>query len=399
MVVHTPTKLDALRQTAAERRAAGDVPPSVAAADATAAAAATTAGGAVATGDPLTPADEHREDLGQERAVEHDFDAWNGDNPPGTSSIDAQVHATIEDKEDDEVHDNVTTRRVKRGTGALTSGRADDQMPDLDKISYGESVSDVTPPPNTASSSSNYPQLNLFTPEWFTQMIGAAVSAAASAVANTPRPPSTPSRPDVPRRLNDRKVPDFWEDKPDFWFRIFDAHLAHFEPSEIKCFDALLPLLTPAARAVLHALIRAPGRNPYTKARAVLLRHFGRTPHQLAREFMETKSLGDKLPSELADHLQALVPDISSLYEVALLDSLPSNARDAALQQTGLAAMAAAADQVALGNRALAASNAAVNAVAYDVNSLDMSTPWTCRPLWTLPFKPWPLSLVLSRLA
>ena len=90
---------------------------------------------------------------------------------------------------------------------------------------------------------------------------------------------------------------------------------------------------------------------------------------------METKSLGDKLPSELADHLQALAPDISSLYEVVFLDSLPSNARDAALQQTGLAAMAAAADQVVLGNRALASSNAAVNAVTYDADSLDLSTP------------------------
>ena len=185
-------------------------------------------------------------------------------------------------------------------------------------------------------------------------MIGAAASAAASAaVASVPRPPSgaASSSSSAPRRLNERKVPDFWEDKPDFWFRIFDAHLSHFAPSELKCFDALLPLLTPAARATVHSLIRSPGRAPYTKARQVLLRHFGRTPHQLAREFRETRSLGDMLPSELADHLQSLLPDINAIYEVVLLDSLPSNARDAALQQTGLAAMAAAADQVVLGNR------------------------------------------------
>ena len=195
-------------------------------------------------------------------------------------------------------------------------------------------------------------------------LIGAAVSAAATAVAATPRQsPSSSTFSAAPRRLNERKVPDFWEDKPDFWFRIFDAHLSHFAPSEMRCFDALLPLLTPAARATVHSLIRSPGRNPYTKARQVLLRHFGRTPHQMAREFRETWSLGDMLPSELMDHLQSLLPDITALYEVMLLDSLPSNARDAALQHSGLAAMAAAADQVILGNRALAAASPSVSSV------------------------------------
>ena len=200
-------------------------------------------------------------------------------------------------------------------------------------------------------------------------MIGAAVSAAATAVAATPRPAASTtsaSHSSAPRRLNDRKVPDFWEDNPDFWFRIFDAHLSHFAPSEMRCFDALLPLLTPDARATVHSLIRTPGRSPHTKARQVLLRHFGRTPHQLAREFMETRSLGDRLPSELVDHLLSLVPDFHKLVEVVLLDSLPHNARDTALQQSGLAAMATAADQVVLGNRALAASSSAINSISLD---------------------------------
>ena len=70
------------------------------------------------------------------------------------------------------------------------------------------------------------------------------------------------------------------------------------------------------------------------------------------------------LPSELADHLQSLLPDINAIYEVVLLDSLPSNARDAALQQTGLAAMAAAADQVVLGNRSLDAASASISALS-----------------------------------
>ena len=174
----------------------------------------------------------------------------------------------------------------------------------------------------------------------------------------------TPSDPAVPRRLNDRKVPDFWEDRPEFWFRIFDAHLSHFAPSEQRCFDALLPLLTPAARATVHSVIRTPGSAPYSRARFALIRHFGQTPHQMARTFRETRVLGDMLPSELLDHLLGLIPDVNALVEVVLLDALPSNARDAALQQTGMHAMAAAADSVALGNRALETAERSVNALS-----------------------------------
>ena len=104
---------------------------------------------------------------------------------------------------------------------------------DDDKISVADSVHGVPP------SATDLPQLNPFTPEWFTQVIGAAASAAATAAATAdvagaarlPAPNPIPN-PLVPRRLNDRKVPDFWEDRLEFWFQIFDAHLNHFRPSD-----------------------------------------------------------------------------------------------------------------------------------------------------------------------
>ena len=117
---------------------------------------------------------------------------------------------------------------------------------EADEISLADVVSDATAPPPPAPS---HPQLNPFTPEWFAQLVGAAASAAASAAAKaavegSKRAPAPQPDPAVPRRLNDRKVPDFWEDRPEFWFRIFDNHLSHFAPSEQRCFDDLLPLLT-----------------------------------------------------------------------------------------------------------------------------------------------------------
>ena len=91
-------------------------------------------------------------------------------------------------------------------------------------------------------------------------------------------------------------------------FQIFDAHLSHFRPSERGCFDALLPLLRPAARSEVHPFIRTPGVTPYSKARQVPLRHFGSTPRQLACEFRETRSLGKRLPSELLDNVRGIDP-------------------------------------------------------------------------------------------
>ena len=138
---------------------------------------------------------------------------WNGDHPPGTGTgieVQAEVHATREEDE----YVNVTTR-VKKRNDDLTSKR-DLLGKDADKISIAGIVSDVTPPPHPPSST-NYPPLKPFTPEWFEQVIGAAATAAATAVANARRPQAARTfDPSAPRRLNNRKVPDFSEDKPEF---------------------------------------------------------------------------------------------------------------------------------------------------------------------------------------
>ena len=120
-----------------------------------------------------------------------DFDTWNGDIPPGQ-----QIQAEIHSEKEDGVSANVTVRRNKEPD--LTKNEED-------KISV---VSNVTPPPAPGAVP---PGLNPFTPEWFAQVIGAAATAAATAVANSARPPTpAPSpNPAAPRRLNDRKVPDF----------------------------------------------------------------------------------------------------------------------------------------------------------------------------------------------
>ena len=343
MVVHSPPA----------SRKDTSVPPSVAAA---AAAAAGTSARVEAEADLLGVLDN------AERSLVEEFDTLSGVHPnPSSIEVQAEVHSGTEDNQD-QPGVNVSKNDVKNQI--LTAARDD-----AERISSADAPAG-TPGATAASGSSDHSPPNPFTPEWFAQIIGAAATAAATAVATSsrPTPPSHAPTP-APRRLNERKVPDFWEDRPEFWFRIFDAHLAHFSPSETRSFDALLPLLTPAARATVHSVIRTPGSAPYSKAREALIRHFGRTPRQLAREARDTRVLGDRLPSEFLDHYVGFLPDVKTLYEVALLDALPANARVAALQHTDVYAMARAADAVMLENRAEAESPRALQA---SVNSLSL---------------------------
>ena len=70
------------------------------------------------------------------------------------------------------------------------------------------------------------------------------------------------------------------------------------------------------------------------------------------------------MPSELLDHMKSLLPDVNTLFEVILLDTLPANARDAALRQTGVESMAATANLVVLENRAMASSEHSISALS-----------------------------------
>ena len=205
-------------------------------------------------------------------------------------------------------------------------------------------------------------------PPWLSQVINAAVTAAAAAVAAMPQRSQPQCSSLAPTKLSDRKVPDFWESKPEEWFRIFDAHLAYFKPSQDASFNTLLPLLTPAALSKMTPILRVPGPTPYTAAKTALLKHFAKTPRDLARELRELRSLGDSTPSEILAHIRGLLPDPDVLFEVVLLDLLPSNARDAALQHSTLDAMAAAADLIVAENQ-VAASLPAVSAISSEASS------------------------------
>ena len=216
MVVHTPSKLETLRQTAANRRAG--VPPSVQQAALEAAGdAQVPAPGATPVGDLL------HQDTVTDADTLHDFDLWDGDDPQRTT---AQVHSAREDE-------YVTSRSVNRQNRLTNQDNATDaktEDADADRISVA-SLQDATTTPQAgatpaaqggssslpqagagAGTSPNFPPLNPFTPEWFAQIIGAAATAAATAVASSRHPPPSSSSssnsvdPTAPRRLNEETL-------------------------------------------------------------------------------------------------------------------------------------------------------------------------------------------------
>ena len=227
-------------------------------------------------------------------------------------------------------------RRLRRGAAGATDAETDiedyvDAEEAQQEASGQESEQVFNSPPGTP-----------FPSDWFAKVIGAAVSAAASAAASSAGPAPRSSK----LKITDRKLPDFWEWQPVAWFRLFDRHVKPFKPSQAETFDALLPLLSSSACKHVQPIVRSPGLDPYTRARASLIRHFDKTPRDNAREFRRLESLGDMTPSDMLEHIYGLLPDPSIIYEVVFLDLLPPAARDAALQQTTLSAMAAAADKI-----------------------------------------------------
>ena len=204
-------------------------------------------------------------------------------------------------------------------------------------------------------------------PAWLAKVIGAAVTAATSAMASNTAAPSRSTK----LKITDRKLPDFWEWQPVAWFRLFDRHVIPFKPSSAEKFDALLPLLSAAACKHIQPIVRSPGLDPYSRAKTSLIRHFDKTPRDRARECRRLESLGDMMPTDMLEHIYGLLPDPKVIYEIIFLDLLPPAAKDAALQHSTLSAMATAADKIVIeGSSTGAAASAAVAEVSASVAAI-----------------------------
>ena len=206
------------------------------------------------------------------------------------------------------------------------------------------------PPPTTPPPPVQVLQL---TPELFQQTVAAAVTAAlsaqnttgggaAAAAAVVPNVP--PPTPVIPRK--EKKLAEFWTSRPTMWFRLFDGQFPANLSEDTK-FNALLNHLPSAALPFVDHVLRAPDDEPFTRAKACLLKHYEVSPRDRARTLRSLTSLGDRTPSEMLHYMRSLLPGApdNALFEAIFIDLLPVDARNAAVKHDTLEDMAEAADQ------------------------------------------------------
>ena len=169
---------------------------------------------------------------------------------------------------------------------------------------------------------------------------GGVPVAAAAAVAGPPA---------LQRDARDRRVPDFWEQAPAAWFRILDRHFTtagRENLSEAHKFDLLLPLLQGSAVKLILRLVSNPPADVYTVAKDTLIRHFSKTPEDMAAELHGLSSFGDRSAVEHLEHMRSLQPNDpeTALFRHIFLQCVPSHVRPSISSIQDLGAMAKAVD-------------------------------------------------------
>ena len=228
----------------------------------------------------------------------------------------------------------------------------------------------VRPPPTYATPPPNVQVLQL-TPDLFQQTVAAAVTAALAANTQQVQPVVAPAAVPVPAVIprKEKKLADFWTSRPTMWFRLFEGQFPSSDSQDVR-FNALLNHLPSSSLPFVDHILRAPGQDPYDRAKACLIKHYEVSPRDLARRLRALTSLGDRTPSEMLYYMRSLLPGVpdNALFEAIFIDLLPPNARDAAVKHDLLEDMALAADKVL----AEAPSASTISAVLPDDHSVSV---------------------------
>ena len=105
------------------------------------------------------------------------------------------------------------------------------------------------------------------------------------------------------------------------WFRLFDGHFPVALLEDIK-FNALLNHLPSQALPFVDHVLRAPGQDPFSRAKACLIKHYEVSPRDRARILRSLTSLGDRTPSEMLCYMRSLLPGYpdNPLFEAIFID-------------------------------------------------------------------------------
>lgn len=127
------------------------------------------------------------------------------------------------------------------------------------------------------------------------------------------------------------KLPEFWEQNASAWFAQAEAQFALREitADSTKYYYVVAALTNSTAGRVVSLIENPPAANKYDTLKAHLKETFGLSESERARQLLSLPGLGDSKPSELMDHMLALLGDHQPcfLFKELFLQQLPDQVR------------------------------------------------------------------------
>lgn len=127
------------------------------------------------------------------------------------------------------------------------------------------------------------------------------------------------------------KLPEFWEQNANAWFAQAEAQFAlrDITVDSTRYYYVVAALSNSTAGRVVSLLENPPAENKYETLKAHLKETFGLSESERARQLLSLPGLGDSKPSELMDHMLALLGDHRPcfLFKELFLQQLPDHVR------------------------------------------------------------------------
>lgn len=184
---------------------------------------------------------------------------------------------------------------------------------------------------NSRTKSPTMPQDSLKTPKKERPSLSGVSSRLAENLTQTP---GTPLRHYYREPL---RIPDFWVDSPELWFKLVESAFSRAGIlTETRKFDEILAVLdNPIIDKIGIDLLEIEGRRPYTQLKQSLLNRFAPTEDDRLTAFLRTSDLGDQKPTDMLKHLKFLIgPErlqesfANSLLKKLFLEKLPPSIRN-----------------------------------------------------------------------
>ncbi|GAA6111958.1 uncharacterized protein LOC117501066, partial [Tachysurus ichikawai] len=134
------------------------------------------------------------------------------------------------------------------------------------------------------------------------------------------------------------KLPEFYEQQAAVWFAQAEAQFAlrDITADDTKYYDVVAALSSSTAARSISILENPPDRDKYSTLKAYLLKTFGLSETERACHLLSLPGLGDSWPSELMDHMLALLGEHKPcfLFKELFLQQLPKNVRTSLANST-----------------------------------------------------------------